>query len=117
MSRVVAGIKPLRNAEIDAHPLLDRDQKVMLKVMRNATREISMYDFARIALHATAGNFIGADDDDITERVKTERALHHAALLFVYEALKACDHDIIKQWPEFDTMLQQLADLNTLGLP
>lgn len=114
---VTAPIKPLRNAEIDAHPLLDRDQRAMLKVMRNATRELSMYDFARIALHAAAGDYVNADDDDIAERVKGERALHYAALLFVYEALKACDHDIIKQMDEFPTALQFLEELNTLGLP
>lgn len=90
----------------------------MCKLMRNTDgKTFRMFDFARIALHATASDYANADDDDISERVKTERTLHHAALLFVYEALKACDHEIIKQWPEFDTMLQQLEDLSTLGLP
>lgn len=115
---VTAPIKPLRNAEIDAHPLLDRDQRAMCKLMRNMDgKTFRMFDFARIALHATASDYANADDDDFAERAKTERALHHAALLFIYEALKACDHDIIKQWPDFDTMLQQLEDLGTLGLP
>ena len=111
-------IKPLRNAEIDAHPLLNRDQRAMCKLMRNTDgRRFRMFDFARVELHATASDYANADDDDIAERVKTEMALHRAALLFVYEALKACDHDIIKQWPDFDIMLQQLEDLNTLGFP
>ena len=70
-----------------------------------------MMDFARIALRATATNYT---DDPNTP---TDRALQHAALLFVYEALKACGHEIITQWPEFDEMLQQLEDLGTLGLP
>lgn len=108
----------LRNAEIDAHPLLDRDQRAMCKVMRNTDgKYFRMYDFARIALHATASDYANADDDDIPERVRTERALHRNALLFVYEALKTCDHAIIKEWPDFDTMLQQLEDLGTLGFP
>jgi hypothetical protein len=73
-----------------------------------------MMDFARIALRATAVDYAGAES---YARTVADRALQHAALLFVYEALKACDHDIIKEWPEFDTMLQQLEDLGTLGLP
>ena len=110
--------KPLRNAEIDAHPLLDRTQRALCKLMRNTDgKRFRMFDFARIALHATASDYANADDEDIAERVKTEMALHRAALLFVYEALKACDHEIITQWPDFDMMLQQLEDLNTLGLP
>lgn len=109
--------KTLLNAEIDVHPLLTREQRTMLKAMRSADRQITMYDFACVVLKATACDYSQSDDDDVKERVKTERALKYAAILFVYEALKACDHDIIKQWPEFETMLQQIEDLNTLGLP
>lgn len=96
-------IKPLRNAEIDAHPILDPAQKATLKAMRNATREIRLYDFARIALQATACDYAHSAADD------TAQALQRAALLFAYEALKACDHDSLKQWPDFDTLLQQFA--------
>lgn len=111
-------VKPLRNAEIDKQPLLDQDHKLMCKAMRTQSRKdggaFTMLDFARICLRATAVNYEGAE---ISARAGADRALQHAALLFVYEALKACDHAIIKEWPEFDTMLQQLEDLATLGLP
>lgn len=115
---VTATPKPLRNAEIDAQPMLDQDQRLMCRMMRNQARKdgapFTMMDFARIALRATAVDYAGAES---YARTVADRALQHAALLFVYEALKACDHNIIKEWPEFGTMLQQLEDLNTLGLP
>ena len=115
---VTAPVKPVRNAEIDAHPMLDRAQRAMCKVMRNAEgKGFRMFDYARIALGAAASDYANADDDDIRERVVTERALHHAALLFVYEALKACDHDIITEMEEFPTALQFIEELNTLGIP
>lgn len=110
--------KPLRNSEIDAQPMLDQDHKLMCKAMRTQSRkdgiEFTMMDFARICLRATAVDYVGAES---YEKTVADRALQYAALLFVYEALKACDHAIIKEWPEFDTMLQQLEDLGTLGLP
>jgi hypothetical protein len=112
--------KPLRNAEIDAHPMLDWDQKLMCRNLRSQAGKESvpfaMVDFARIALRACAVDY-AHDGAASYSRDVADRALQHAALLFVYEALKACDHDIIKEWPEFDTMLQQLEDLGTLGLP
>lgn len=108
---VTAPIKPLRNSEIDAHPLLDHEYRKLVKVFRNKDRSLTMMDFARIALRATATDYTS------DPCVPTDRALQYAALLFVYEALKACDHDIITQWPDFDTMLKCLEDLNTLGLP
>jgi hypothetical protein len=109
-------IKALRNADIDSHPLLDRDQRKIVKIFRNKDRSITMIDFAKIALRATARDYTNASVEGFSEAI-TDRALRHAALLYVYEALKACDHDIIRQWPEFDTMLEQLVDLGTLGLP
>jgi len=110
--------KPLRNAEIDAQPLLDQDHRLMCKAMRNQARkdgaEFTMMDFARICLRATAVDYAGAEG---YERISADRSHQHAALLFVYEALKACDHAIIKEWAEFDTMLQQFEDLCALGFP
>ena len=104
-------IKPLRNAEIEAHPMLDRDQQVMLKIMRNARRDITMYDFAKIALQAAATDYANAEDTN-DSCFSAKRALHHAAFLFVYEALKACDLDIIKEWDGFEEMLESLQTLN-----
>lgn len=113
--------KLLSNTEIDAQTLLDQDQRSMCRIMRNHARKegipFTMMDFARITLRATAVDYTGADAESTDDRTLADRALQRAALLFVYEALKACDHDIIKEWPEFNTMLQQLEDLGTLGLP
>lgn len=114
---VTKAMKPLRNADIEAHPLLFREQHALIKAMRSADRSTTFYDFARVALCASAADYVNADDDDMRERAKTMRALQRAALLFVYEALKACDHAIITEWPEFDIMLQQLEDLDKLGFP
>lgn len=103
---VTAPIKPLRNAEIDAQPMLDQDHKLMCKAMRTQSLKdgtpFAMMDFARICLRATAVDYAGAES---CERVVADSRLQHAALIFAYEALKACDHDIIKQWPDFDMML------------
>ena len=85
--------------------------------MRNNRRDITMYDFAQVALQAAATDYAAVDRRTDGNRLVAKHDLQHAALLFVYEALKACGHDIIKQWPEFDTMLQQLEDLDRLGLP
>jgi hypothetical protein len=116
--QAVTPLKPLRNADIDAQPMLDQDHRLMCKAMRNQARkdgtEFTMMDFARVCLRATAVDYAGAEG---YARVAADRAHQHAALLFVYEALKACDHAIIKEWPEFDMMLQQLEDLDSLGLP
>lgn len=112
--------KTLSNTEIDQQPLLDQDQRSMCRIMRNHARKegspFTMMDFARITLRATAVNY--ADAEDYTDdKALADMALQRGALLFVYEALKACDHSIIKEWPEFNTMLQQLEDLGILGLP
>jgi hypothetical protein len=90
---VTAPAKPLRNAEIDAQPMLDQDHKLMCKAMRTQSRKdgtpFTMADFARICLRATAVDFAGAES---YERTVADRALQKAALVFVYEALKGCDH-------------------------
>jgi hypothetical protein len=115
---VTVPIKLLRNAEIDSQPMLDQDHKLMCKAMRTRARKdgtpFTMMDFARVRLRTAA---IDYTSDESYERVVVDAELQRAALTFVYEALKACGHDIITQWPEFDTMLQQLEDLGTLGFP
>lgn len=117
IGRATGATKPLRNAEIDAHPLLTHEERATLKIMRNKRRDITMYDFAKIVHQAAATDYANVDRRTDGDRWLVRRALQRAALLYVYEALKACDHDIIKQWAEFDTMLQQLEDLDTLGYP
>lgn len=112
-----APTKPLRNAEIDAHAMLSAEQRQILKAMRNRRRDITLYDFAQIALQAAATDYTNVDRNSDGNRVTAQRDLQYAALLFVYEALRATDLDIIKQWPEFDEMLRCLETLHTCGLP
>ncbi len=114
--------KMMRNFEIDAQPMLDRDQKAMCRVMRDTSRRgggsFTMMNFARIALGAAAVDYASEEcGEDGDPAGGDARSLERAALLFVYEALRHCDHAIIKEWPEFDTMLRQLEDLGTLGIP
>lgn len=111
--------KAMRDSEIDAQPMLDRDQKAMCRVMRDTSRRgggsFTMMDFARIVLGAAAVDYASEECDEDGD--PAGGTLERAALLFVYEALRHCDHAIIKEWPEFDTMLRQLEDLGTLGIP
>lgn len=96
----------VKNAEIDAHELLSADQRLLCKVMRNESRingyPFEMFDFAKIALRARARDYVENDSG------RQERDLQRAALLYVYEALKATDLAIIKEWPDFDEMLRSL---------
>jgi hypothetical protein len=95
-----------KNAEIDAHELLSQEQRQLCKTLRNDSRSkgypFAMFDFAKIALRARARDYSEADTG------MTERDLQRAAILYVYEALKATDLAIIKEWPEFDEMLRNL---------
>jgi len=109
----------LLNTEIESHELLTSEQHLLCKAMRNESRraghDFTLYDFAKVALRATARDYVEASD--LSEaareqaRVTHERALQRAAILFVYEALKACDINLIKQWPEFDEMLRSIVML------
>lgn len=112
----------LRNAEIDAHELLDDGQRLILKTFRNDRRSkrqppITMLDFAQIALRANALDFAesGAYDaldvpeasEIITDEfVMANRALQRAAVLYVYEALQACDNALVRS--ELDPALRTL---------
>lgn len=101
----------IRNAEIDAHELLDDGQRIMLKAMRRARRSLTMLDFAQVALRATGCNYARADAGLDGSAQVADRAHRRAAVLYVYEALRASDAAIIKEWPEFDEMLRMLVVL------
>jgi hypothetical protein len=101
---------PIRNAEIDAHELLDDDQRLMLKVMRTQARRdrapFTMLDFAQIALRAAGVDF--AEADPFLARAIADTQLRKNAVLYVYEVLRATDNALIREWPEFDEMLRCL---------
>ncbi len=108
--------KPLRFAEINAHELLDDEQRKMCRIMSDRSHRsgesFTMLDFARISLRATGNTYAELKNDgDTAKQVMADREHQRAAVLFVYEALKACDIAIIKEWPEFDEMLKNLVYL------
>lgn len=111
----------MKKTEIDKHPLLDDEQKKMCRIFaQTAARKkeaFTMLQFAEVALRATGNDYADARDGEIHEQARTDLEHRRAAVLYVREALISCEHEIITQWPEFDTMLQQLDDLVTLGLP
>lgn len=102
----------LKITEIKKHELLTSDQTVMCRAMRDESRrtgeDFTMHDFAKIALRACARNYA----DGVGAPIIADAELRRAAILYVYEALKACDIAIIKQWPEFDEMLRSLTYLS-----
>lgn len=87
----ITRLHTLTNVEIDAHPLLDREQKKLCKIFRDKSKkdgdEFTMLNFAEIALRATGNDYAevtGSDD----QAVICDAAHRRAALLYTYEALK-----------------------------
>jgi hypothetical protein len=88
-----AALKRLRTVtdiEIDAHPLLDREQQKICKIFRDKAAkdgdEFTMLDFAKIALRATGSDYLAASWPMLA--AKCDAAHRRAALLYTYEALK-----------------------------
>jgi hypothetical protein len=102
----------IKLTEIRAHELLDSTQRdvcwAMAKHSREAKHAFDWLKYAEINLKGTATNYVENTNDMAT---LNERDLKRAAVLYVYEALRACDIPIIKEWPEFDEMLKNLGYL------
>lgn len=83
----------LTNAEIDAHPLLDRDQRVTCKARRNLAkkehRPFTMLEFAEVSLRETGNDYAALTDQGGLWAAWSDDALRRAAILYVYEAVKA----------------------------
>lgn len=107
-------MKPLTNAQIDAHELLSKQQRALLKQFRNLSKKqretFTMLDFARISLRVAGKAY--ADADGGLETAVADHDLQHAAILYVYELLKAVDEPLIKEWDGFDEMLRSIEVLN-----
>lgn len=108
----------ITNAEIREHELLDDEQRKIIRALRGAAsrrgESFTMLGFAEVALRATAvdyGAVTDGGDEAIPERVIADARLRDAAVLYVYEALRATDNAIIREWPEFDEMLRMLVSL------
>ena len=99
--------------EIDAHELLDADQRVICRSFRDLARRngepFTMHDFAGIALRATARDFVEADDAEI---LQADRKHLKAAVLYVYEMIRTLDASSATQWPGHDQMLRCLVEIS-----
>lgn len=83
----------MTNDEIDAHPLLDPEQRRICKGLRNAAKSdgssFTMLAFAEISLRATGNNYADVTDQGGHEAARCDYAHRRAAILYVYEAIKA----------------------------
>jgi hypothetical protein len=83
----------LSDAEIDAHPLLDRYQQRLCKSFRNAAKRdrsgFTMLEFAEVVLRATGNDYAAVTDRGGREAARRDGDHRKAAILYVYEALKA----------------------------
>jgi hypothetical protein len=87
------GKRPLTNAQIDAHLLLDRDQQKTCKILRDLAKKegssFTMLEFAEIALRATGNEYARVTDEGGHQAAVCDDAHRRAAILYVYEAIKA----------------------------
>lgn len=102
--------------EIKEHPLLDDDQRkvarALSKLSKREGKEFPALAFAEIALRAEAQNYAATSEDKISEVAFADLKLRRAALLYVYEALRATDLDIVREWSELDEALRSLEYLH-----
>lgn len=108
--------------EIREHELLDSEQRkvceALVKHAKGGKSPFGWLQFAEVVLKGTARNYVEHLDSDEEEtssgrrtQARIDLELRRAAVLYVYEALRACDLGIIKEWPEFDEMLKNLVYL------
>ena len=83
----------MTNAEIDAHPLLNHEQRAACKALRNLAkkerRPFTMLEFAEMALRATGNAYAAVTDRSGPRAGRCDNAHRRAATLYVYEAIKA----------------------------
>lgn len=82
----------MTNAEIDAHPLLNHEQRATCKALRNLAkkerRSFTMLEFAKIELRVTGNECAAVPDQWGPEAARCDDAHRRAATLYVYEAIK-----------------------------
>lgn len=83
----------MTDVEIDAHPLLDREQQKLCKSLRTIAKRngdpFTMLQFAEIALRASGNNYAAVTDQGGHEAASRDSEHRQAAILYVYEAIKA----------------------------
>jgi hypothetical protein len=88
-----AEITTMSDAEIDGHPLLDREQQKLCKGLRNLAKRrgesFTMAEFAAVALRATGNDYAAVTDEGGHAAAMRDKDHQLAAILYVYEALKA----------------------------
>ena len=81
------------DVEIDAHPLLDREQQKLCKSFRTIAKRngdpFTMLQFAEIALRASGNNYAAVTDQGGHKAARHDKEHRQAAILYVYEAIKA----------------------------
>jgi hypothetical protein len=83
----------LTDVEIDDHPLLTGPQMKLCKELRNLAKRgkesFTLLDFASIALRATGNDYAEVTGEGGPEAAKRDYEHQRAAILFVYESIKA----------------------------
>jgi hypothetical protein len=87
----------MTNAVIDAHPLLNHEQRAACKALRNLAkkerRPFTMLEFAEMALRATGNAYAAVTDRSEPRAGRCDNAHRRAAILYVYEAIKTRSAD------------------------
>lgn len=91
--QALARLGAVTDVEIDAHPLLSEDQRQVCKDLRDLAerehRSFTMLEFAEVALRATGNDYAAVTDRGGPEAARHDQAHRRAAILYVYEAVKA----------------------------
>ncbi len=84
----------MKIADIRNHPLLTPDQaemcEAMAKIAKKTKVKFELLNFAEIALRATGNDYADLrDSEDVGEQVDADLKHKRAAILYVYEAVRA----------------------------
>ena len=83
----------LTDVEIDGHPLLNEAQMRLCKEFRNIAKRtkqpFTMQQFAAVSLRATGNDYAAVTDEGGHAAAMRDKDHQLAAILFVYESIKA----------------------------
>jgi hypothetical protein len=100
----------VKKSDIDDQLMLDAEQRrLCAELNRAAGNSLTMLEFATIALRAAGNNYAAVTDGpDSHARVAADLAHRRAAVLYVYEALKASEIEWIREWADLEAALDTL---------
>ena len=91
--KALEAVTAVTDVEIDAHPLLTREHQTLCKSLRTLAKRngdpFTMLQFAEITLRATGNNYAAVTDEGGHEAAMRDNEHRLAAILYVYEAIKA----------------------------